>query len=206
MAGLATTERDYILANENLSKEYALSLSKSLNKNAYATLVNSLGDLLNDRKDRFDKSDIIEQSLEIYSNRRLKWVDEIGRDHIDLETGFHLEFKYRANVLFTTKGKQPKKIVKVKLKNSLGANKGVTISKPADFYMIGQQDAIAIISFKEVEPFLVSVADGIEAHIPFETLTFMFKPTDITVTKTVTLDYKQIKAEAQRKLIEAVLS
>jgi hypothetical protein len=191
---------------KNLSKEYALSLSKSLDKNAYATLVNSLGDSLNDRKDRFDKSDIIEQCLEIYTNGRLKWVDDIGRDHNDLETGFDLEFKYTANGLFTAKGKQPKKMVKVKLKNSLGANKGVTISDPADFYMIGQQDAIAIISFKDVEPFLVSVADGIEAHIPFENLTFVFNPTDITVTKTVTLDYKQIKAEAQRKLIEAVLS
>jgi hypothetical protein len=191
---------------KNLSEEYALSLSKSLNKKAYATLINSLGATLNARKDRFDKSDIIEQCLEIYTNGRLKWVDDIGRDHNDLETGFDLEFKYTANGLFTAKGKQPKKMVKVKLKNSLGANKGVTISDPADFYMIGQQDAIAIISFKDVEPFLVSVADGIEAHIPFENLTFVFNPTDITVTKTVTLDYKQIKAEAQRKLIEAVLS
>jgi hypothetical protein len=191
---------------KNLSEEYALSLSKSLNKKAYATLINSLGDSLNGRKDRFDKSDIIEQSLEIYTNGRLKWVDDIGRDHNDLETGFDLEFKYTANGLFTAKGKQPKKMVRVKLKNSLGTNKGVTISDPADFYMIGQQDAIAIISFKDVEPFLVSVADGIEAHIPFENLTFVFNPTDITVTKTVTLDYKQIKAEAQRKLIEAVLS
>ena len=144
--------------------------------------------------------------MEIYTNGRLKWVDDIGRDHNDLETGFDLEFKYTDNGLFTAKGKQPKKMVRVKLKNSLGANKGVTISDPADFYMIGQQDAIAIISFKDVEPFLVSVADGIEAHIPFENLTFVFNPTDITVTKTVTLDYKQIKAEAQRKLIEAVLS
>jgi hypothetical protein len=185
---------------------YASDLNSVLNKNAYATLINSLGDSLNDRKDRFDKSDIIEQSLEIYTNGRLKWVDDIGRDHNDLETGFDLEFKYTANGLFTAKGKKPKKMVKVKLKNSLGANKGVTISDPADFYMIGQQDAIAIISFKEVEPFLVSVADGIEAHIPFENLTFMFKPTDITVATTVTLDYKQIKAEAQRKLIEGVLS
>lgn len=185
---------------------YASTLNKALNKTAYATLIESLGTTLNDRKDRFDKSDIIEQSLEVYTNGRLKWVDDIGRDHHDTETGYDLEFKYVADGLFTKKGKTAKKVVKVKLKNSLGANKGTTISDPADFYMIGQQDAIAIISFKEVEPFLVGVADGIEAHIPFEELTFMFKPNDVTVQQTVELNYKQIKADAQRKLIEGVLS
>jgi hypothetical protein len=188
------------------TRDYALSLSKSLNKTAYVTLIESLGATLNDRKDRFDKSDIIEQSLEVYTNGRLNWVDDIGRDHNDSETGYDLEFKYTADGMFTKKGKTPKKIVKVKLKNSLGKNKGTTIDNPADFYIIGQQDAIAIISFKEVEPFLVGVADGIEAHIPFEELTFIFLPSDITIVTTKQMDYKQIKAEAQRKLIEGVLS
>ena len=94
------------------------------------------GNQLNDRKDRFDKADIIEQSIEVYSNDRLMWVDDIGRDHVDTQTGLDLEFKYMTDGLFTKTGKE-KKNIKVKLKNSLGENKGVFIEDPADFYILG---------------------------------------------------------------------
>ena len=185
-------------------KEYNTQLQTVLDSSRYATLIQSLGTQLNGYKDRFDKSDIIEQSIEIYTNGRLKWVDDIGRDHHDTETGYDLEFKYIADGLFTAKRKNPKKDVKVKLKNSLGKFKSTTIKDPADYYMIGQQDAIAIISWEEIKNFLVAVPDGIEAHIPFDELTFIFKPIDINVTKEVLVDYKQIKADAQRKLIESI--
>ena len=186
------------------TRVYASTLNEALNKEAYATLIESLGKQLNDRKDRFDKSDIIEQSLEVYTDGRLKWVDDIGRDHNDVVTGYDLEFKYGHDSIFTKK-KKAKRIIKVKLKNSLGANKGVEVSDPADYYMIGQQDAIALMSWEEIKPYLVSVPDGIEAHIPFEALTFIFRPEDVAVEKTVPVDYKRVKAEAQRKLIESIL-
>lgn len=185
-------------------KEYNTQLQTVLDSSRYATLIQNLGTQLNDRKDRFDKSDIIEQSIEIYTNGRLKWVDDIGRDHHDTETGYDLEFKYIADGLFTAKRKNPKKDVKVKLKNSLGKFKSTTIKDPADYYMIGQQDAIAIISWEEIKNFLVAVPDGIEAHIPFESLTFVFTPSDVETSSLVDVNYKQIKAETQRKLIESI--
>lgn len=182
--------------------DYAKDLRAAINFKDYSSLVFNLGTQLNDRKDRFDKSDIIEQSIEVYSDDRLKYVDGIGRDHTDKDTGLDLEFKYAADSMFTKKGKAPKKVVKVKLKNSLGKNKGTEISDPADYYMIGQQDAIAIISFEEVKPFLIGVPDGIEAHIPFDELTFVFTPSDIIETPAIELDYKTVKLAAQRKIIE----
>lgn len=182
--------------------DYAKDLREAINFNDYSSLVFNLGTQLNDRKDRFDKSDIIEQSIEVYSDDRLKYVDGIGRDHTDTANGLDLEFKYAADSMFTKKGKAPKNVVKVKLKNSLGKNKGTEISDPADYYMIGQQDAIAIISFEEVKPFLVGVPDGIEAHIPFDELTFVFTPSDIIETPAIELDYKTVKLAAQRKIIE----
>ena len=188
--------------NTMLTKDYANDLRSAINFKDYSNLVFALGTSLNDRKDRFDKSDIIEQSIEVYSEGRLKYVDGIGRDHTDIEQGLDLEFKYVADGLFTAKGKTPKKVVKVKLKNSLGKNKGTDISDPADFYMIGQQDSIAIISFKDVKPFLVGVPDGIEAHIPFEALTFVFTPEEVEVNSALELDYKKAKLAAQRKIIE----
>lgn len=187
---------------EMKTTDYANDLRSAINFRDYSNLVFNLGTQLNDRKDRFDKSDIIEQSIEVYSDDRLKYVDGIGRDHTDKDTGLDLEFKYVADGLFTKKGKAPKKVVKVKLKNSLGKNKGTDISNPADYYMIGQQDAIAIISFEEVQPYLVGVPDGIEAHIPFDALTFVFEPKDVTETPSIDLDYKKAKLAAQRKIIE----
>lgn len=183
--------------------QYALDLRSVIDRNRYATLIDKLGNQLNSRKDRFDKSDIIEQSIEIYSNQRLKWVDDIGRDHHDTVLDLDLEFKYVNDGLFTSK-KKPRAVVKVKLKNSLGANKGATISDPADYYMIGQQDAIAIISWDEIKSYLVGVPDGVEAHIPFDCLTFVFKPDEVVIGTTQLIEYKRAKAAMQRQVIESV--
>ena len=182
------------------TEDYANELKSAINYIDYATLVYSLGNSLNSRKDRFDKSDIIEQSIEVYSEGRLRYVDDVGRDHIDTKYNLDIEFKFVADGIFTKKRKVPKDLVKVKLKNSLGKHKG-TKMKFADFYIIGQQDSLAIISGKELEPHLVAVPDGIEAHVPFETLYFIFKPENISEISMLNLDYKKAKLSAQRKII-----
>ena len=188
------------------TRTYAKELRSVFNRNAYSTLIAEIGTQLNDRKDRFDKSDIIEQAVAVYSGDRLEWVDLIGRDHVDSVTGFDLEFKYVSNGLFTKVQKLPKKTVNVKLKNNLGAHKGTKVSNPADFYMIGQQDAIAIISWKDIKNYLVAVPDGIEARIPFDKLSFIFDFNDIDYKNDkIGLDYKKIKMETQRTLIETFL-
>ena len=186
---------------------YAEELRSIFNRNAYSTLISEMGTQLNDRKDRFDKSDIIEQAVAVYSGDRLAWVDLIGRDHVDSVTGFDLEFKYVSDGLFTKVQKLPKKIVNVKLKNNLGSHKGITVDHPADYYMIGQQDAIAIISWEDIKNYLVAVPDGIEARIPFDKLSFIFDCNDIDYSDEIDteLNYKKIKMEAQRTLIETFL-
>jgi len=186
------------------SHEYAKELAGVIDGDRYASLIKTLGDELNDRKDRFDKSDIIEQSLEIYSGGRLKWVDDIGRDNHDIVRGFDLEFKYHSNVLFTEKRKEKRKVIKIKLKNSLGKHKGTTVNNPADFYLFGQEDSIALISWTDIKPYLVAVSDGIESHVPHDKLSFIFLPEEVTVSMTSTINYKQVKSEAQRKLIESI--
>jgi len=183
---------------------YAAEIRQSLDFNRYAKLIQALGNSLNDRKSRFDKSDIIEQSIETYSNGRFKWVDDIGRDHVDTETGHDLEFKYAQSSLYNHKGK-PKATVKVKIKNSLGEHKGTNIDNPADYYVIGQQDAMAVISYEQLKPYLVAVPDGIEAHIPFEQLSVIFAPSDVKNSSAqCQVDYLKFKREAQRRLIESV--
>jgi len=186
------------------TKEYAEDIRLAFDRERYAKLIASLGKQLNNRKDRFDKADIIEQSIDVYTRGRLKWVDDIGRDHHDVTRGINLEFKYGANCLFTTKRKDPKRVVSVKIKNSLGANKGTTIDNPADYYMIGQQDSIALISFSDLEPFLKAVPDGIEAHIPFDSLDFIFAPKDVNIQDSKHVSYKVQKQRMQLNLIESM--
>jgi hypothetical protein len=181
--------------------EYAHILQTIIDANRYSKLIASVGNQLNDRKDRFDKADIIEQSLEVYTNGRLQWVDDIGRDHHDVETGLDLEFKYMANGLFTKTGKS-KATIKVKLKNSLGKSKGVEIDNPADFYVLGQQDSIAIISGTDIKQYLVAVPDGIEAHIPFDAVEFAFQK--VKPEFLVEVSYKEQKRAMQRELIESI--
>lgn len=185
------------------TQDYALELRNVLDYARYSRLVASLGNSLNDRKDRFDKSDIIEQSIDVYSDGRLVWVDDIGRDHRDSIRDLDLEFKFANNSIFTATGNK-KKLVKVKLKNSLGKNKGTTVEHPADYYMIGQADAIGIISWEDISPYLVAVPDGIEAHVPFDKLELIFSPIDVMLTEAKDVDYKERKAKMQRALIESV--
>jgi len=186
--------------------EYAKYLRSILDFKSYANLVYSLGNSLNGKKDRFDKSDIIEQSIEVFTERRLKWIDEDGRDHNDVIMRLYLELKYVTDGMWTSKRKDPKKTVKIKIKNSLGTNKGINISNPADYYMICQQDSIAIISWENMKPFLKTLRDGIEANIPFSSLTFIFKPEDISSedykSNNTNLDYKFNKRKMQREVIE----
>jgi hypothetical protein len=186
-------------------EEYAKDLRSIFNRQAYTTLIMSLGTQLNDRKDRFDKSDIIERSVARYTDGRYLYVDDIGRDHIDTKHSLDVEMKYIHDGIFT-KTKRSKKSVKVKLKNSLGSHKGTNINNPADLYMIGQQDAIAVLTWETMKNFLVAVPDGIEAHIPFDKLTFVFTPDDVDLTAKVDVSYKEMKSRMQDELIESVLN
>ena len=112
--------------------------------------------------------------------------------------------KFDRKCLYTEKRLQAKKIVKIKVKNSLGKNKGTTIADPADYYIFAQENAMAVISYEELKPYLVSVPDGIEAHVPFEKLSMIFTPADVKEIVKVDFDYKAVKAAAQRKLIESI--
>ncbi len=185
------------------TNKYAEIIKQNFEPNRFASLLSSLGDQLNDRKDRFDKADIVEKSFEVYSNGKFKHVDSIGRDHRDNDNNLDLEFKFIEDGLFTPKRKKPKKTVTVKIKNSLGQDKGKNIDNPADFYVFAQTDAMAIISSAELKPYLVSVPDGIEAKIPLDKLTFIFKPNDVSTKINENINYKNIKKQAQLSIINS---
>ena len=148
------------------TKWYAKNLRDDRDFQRYAKLIHGLGRSLNERKNRFDKADIIEQSIETYSNGKLKWVDDIGVDHIDEETGDHIEFKFISYGMYT-KINNRRKHAEVKLKNWNGNNFGKYLPKTAHYYMLGQENALALIAYDDILPFCHYLDDGIKAK-PFK--------------------------------------
>jgi hypothetical protein len=140
----------------------------------YTTMATRFGEELNARIDLPLKGQLIERTVEKSSKNRLKWVDQIGYDLIDLELGYKVELKFASYSLVTERGK-PTANTRIRVKNSRGSNKGIEIEHPADYYVICQENAMAIISFDDLRPHLVGVSDGIDAVIPHENLTFVFK-------------------------------
>ena len=186
--------------------DYAKELRNTIDYQRFYKLLKTIGTDLNSRKNRFDKGSIIEQALSIYSNNQLVWKDEIGRDLYDSKYKYDIEVKFSENLLFTLKNRK-RKNTKIKIKNSLGKNKGTTIHNPADFYILAQQNALAIIDWKTMKPYLRSVPDGIEATIPTDVLMFIFTPDDVNNINTVECvkcSYSQIKAKAQQDLIKSI--
>ena len=168
-------------------------------------IVHQLGDQCNGRKDRFDKADILEQAIEICSNEKLTWVDGIGRDHHDNELNLDIEFKFSKKSMFSPTTKKPTKFVKMKIKNSLGETKTTDIVNPADYYMFAQQDAVGIISYAEMLPYLDIVPDGLMAKIPHDKITYIITPqNEIFDTNIQCMNYKQRKRAMQREFIMSI--
>lgn len=112
--------RPQSMSSDNpIAEQYPAKLADSIDRERYATLVQSVGDQLNGRKVRFDKSDIIERSLQVYSNGRLKWVDDEGRDFVDMCLDMDIEFKYQKDALFTNVRKDPRN-PNLRVVNNLG--------------------------------------------------------------------------------------
>ena len=104
--------------------DLAIWLRENINWHKYTTLVKTIGDELNERKLRFDKSDLLERSLELFSNNEMIYVNLEGVDHIGPEAS-RIEMKYSEGSLFTRKKKKKKKNVSdLQLMNSRGSSAG----------------------------------------------------------------------------------
>lgn len=198
------------MASDATSAEehYAAELAESLDKERYATLVQSVGDQLNGRKDRFDKSDVIERCLQVYTEERLKWVDDKGRDFVDTKLGLDVEFKYEENALFTEVRKDARD-PNLRLINNLGEKNQIDSDELADFFLVGGQGSMGVISketiFDDNRPSKLEFdADVVMGDFYFEDIVILFRPSDIGEIETVDVDYKKRKMEMQMELIESI--
>lgn len=193
------------IINKVITSSIAERYKTIIDWNRFLSVVHQLGDQCNERKDRFDKADILEQTIEICSNGKLTWVDEIGRDHRDNELDLDIEFKFSQKSMFSSIRKDPIKTVKLKIKNSLGETTTTKIVNPADYYMFAQEDAVGIISYSEMFPYLKIIGDGLSAEIPHDKITYIITPQNKTlVTNPDCMDYKARKRSIQREFIMSI--
>ncbi|SEA05843.1 hypothetical protein SAMN04488065_1625 [Haloplanus vescus] len=190
------------------AEQYATELRDAIDRQRYATLVASVGDQLNGRKDRFDKSDIIERCLEVYSDGRLKWVDDVKRDFVDTERGVDVEFKYETDMLYTKVRGDPRD-PNPRLINNLGEKNEIDPDELADFFVLGQQDAMGVISkptifSDETKSELEFDADVVKGDFYFDEIEIAFSPDDIGAIQTREINYKERKMEMQMRLIESI--
>ena len=179
-------------------------LSNNVDWNKYVTLVHQIGDELNERKLRFDKSDLLERSLELFSDQNLQYVNLEGVDHIGPE-GVTIEMKYTEGALFTRKTKKKKEHVSdLQLMNSRGSSAGRTLPESyADFLLICDTDSAAIIAKQDLIPYVTDAGDGLKTtKLPSNMIQYVFVPGEHEPQVLAeSMSYKDAKLEMQMRFL-----
>lgn len=172
-----------------------------LNYISFAKLCTSLKGSLNGRKDRFDKSDLIEMAFEEFSNGNIIWADEIGYDVIS-KSGIKFEIKSQNCSLFTKEQHLLKKNTgSIKLKNTLQQGKK-KLKKMADYLCIVDTNSgsLGIVSYDVAMKYSTEVSDGFTTNIPLWEITIIYNNTLIQ-EEIGTLSYKWEKEKMQRDYV-----
>ncbi len=155
--------------------------------NSFFSMVEHIGPELNDRKNRFDKADLIEAALEKATNGRLSWADDIGFDNHDKERDIKFEVKSQGNCLFTKTGKLKRTTSEIKLTNTLQQGDNKSLNCTADFLIIVDTKnrnsfSVGIIDFGlVVDKYSSQKSDGFSCKIPAQAITFLRVPQENTL-------------------------
>ena len=136
----------------------------------FARLTQALGDQANQGQIRFLKATMFEQSIETYSNGKIKYVGQNGCDHVITEQDLdaRIEMKYTEDAVYTPSKKLLRKTTGgIKLMNSMGTNTHKVLPATyADFLLfVGNQGAI-LFDRATVAAHITPGGDGITANIP----------------------------------------
>lgn len=185
--------------------ETAEYLKASVDWNRYFRLISAIGDSLNSNKNRFDKSDLLEHSLEIFSGGVVKWIDDVGADHLLLD-GTRIEMKYILGSLQGANGRTKKTISSVKLMNSLGTCTHKSLPQNyADYLLISDSHIVCLLDRDTLSRYIVCRGDGLYAErIPFSQVYTVSKGMP-QPAQSSSFDYAQEKRQMQKRFIEQVI-
>lgn len=173
-------------------------LKKHVQWDLFFSVVKSLEKSLNSPKLRFYKSDLLELSLEIFSEKKLVWVDQKGWDFEISESDgstTRIEMKFSENSLRTKKRRNHKAMTSdIRMQNTLGNNEYRDYSAKFDFLIVCDLDAIALFSKSEVELHARKTGDAFVAKLPLESKHMVTTPSSGTDSQKVTVekDFKSL--------------
>lgn len=207
-----TQVRDYIRDNVNWHKMYSM--------------IDTVGSTMNGQKDRFDKSDLIEMGLAVYSNNAIQYLNHNGVDHllVNLPNSqgtpttqemkfvgllFYKEFSVeRANRKKGITGKKElrpsNQPVTLKLVNSMGSSTHTKMpANYAEYLLACDINSTQLIKVADLAPYLHFGGDGIEARkVPTSLFTEVVGPADITNRQALAgFNYKDEKLKFQRDFL-----
>jgi hypothetical protein len=197
-------------------------LRSNVDWDKFFSVVETIGSSMNGKKDRFDKSDVIEMALDAYSNEKIEYVNEDGVDHIlkclnltKLEMKFSSDLFYkeytvkRANkkkgipsvkgIRLTDKG------ISLRLVNSMGTNTHNSLPPTyAKFLLAVDNQGAFVIKTKKLIPYLRVDGDGLVAKkVPPDLFHKVIGPEEISnKTKLNNFNYKEEKIKFQRSFLE----
>ena len=174
----------------------------------FQNLCISLGASLNGRKDRFDKSDIIELGFQEASRGCLKWADEQGYDLYDRKNNLKYEVKSQENSLFTKKtGKIKKDTGNIKLTNTL--QQGVKfLNQTADYLIIVNTNSgsFGIVGYKTAIEYSTERDDGFSTKIPLNEIAIILpNPSRVLNEQNKSFSYKEKKERMQREYVRSFI-
>jgi hypothetical protein len=134
----------------------------------FARLTKALAEQLNNGQLRFLKARLFEKAVEKYSNGTLRYVDENGCDFLIIGlNNIRLEMKYTANGIYTPAKGELKKSCKIKLTNSHGTNKHLTLpSYYADYLMFVSESGAILFDKNTLQSHIDPEGDGIVGIVP----------------------------------------
>ena len=174
----------------------------------FFSMIDHIGPELNDRKNRFDKADLIEAALERATNGRLSWEDSLGFDNYDAQNKEKFEVKSQGNCLYTKTGNLKKKTSAIKLTNTLQkSSSNKTLNCTADYLILidSKQFAMAIISYREVvEKYSQELSDGFSCQIPTDKLIILRTPEEyVKIIQENSIDYAPAKRQLQKEYVNS---
>lgn len=133
------------------TKEVSEFLQKNVDWNLYFTMVNHVGDELNTPKLRFTKSDLFEQAIQNYSDKKILWKDAQGYDHIIPSSGTKLEMKFTKHSLYRKSGMLRTHTAGLRLTNTQGNHDGIIPDYQFHYLLISDLNAAALISIDDLK-------------------------------------------------------
>lgn len=191
-----------------VSKEDVAShLRDTVDWDRFFSVVDAIGSTLNGPKDRFDKSDIFELAIEVYSESSVRYVNEEGRDHYIAALNTYVEMKYDEGCLFSRQRKEPQDFVLLTLVNTMGNRDAADLPYGyADFVLVVGLHGCAVTDKKTIRRCLSRTKDQLKARVPFSDFAIVRWPREIKrFPVEISKSYKQEKVSLQRRFLASIV-